>query len=239
MKIFAYNLCVDFISKVDGQNYDFSLISFAELMGHLFKGKNFDDQVYYVEARNEEAFLDEVFELQGNDIWRGLRVTIKLVFPSPRALEDALDSFLDRFKHKDAAGGLVENEKGEYLCIYSRSRWSLPKGGVEWREKEEAAAVREVMEESGLQEVELQKPLLKTYHTFRRKKNWVLKVTHWYKMTASSSEVLIPQKEEGITDINWFDREAMRQIQKDTYPLIKEIFLTELGNGLAQSLPNE
>lgn len=236
MKIFAYNLCLEFICKEDGQNYHFSLISFAELMGHLFKGTDFDDQVFYVEAKQEDKFLQEIFELQTNDIWRGLRITIKLVYPSPSKMEDALDDFLDMFKHKDAAGGLVENEKGEYLCIYSRSRWSLPKGGVEWKEKVEVAAVREVKEESGITEVELNYPLLKTYHTFRRKRYWVLKVTHWYKMTASSSETLIPQKEEGITEIGWFGQEKVIQIQKETYPLLREIWQAELNNGLPQQV---
>ncbi len=236
MKIFAYNLCLEFVSKGEGQNYEFSLISFADLMGHLFKGMDFDDQVFYVEARHEEVFLQEVFELQTNDIWRGLRVTIKLVFPSSRVKEDFLDDFLDMFKHKDAAGGLVENEKGEYLYIYSRSRWSLPKGGVEWREEVEAAALREVQEEAGLIEVEVLHPLLKTYHTFRRKRYWVLKITHWYKMKASSEEVLVPQKEEGITDINWFSQDQLLEIQKETYPLIREILLSERSIKLQEQI---
>lgn len=239
MKIFAYNLCLEFISKGDKQNYDFSLITYAELMGHLFKGMDFEDQVFYVEARKDDEFLKEVFELQANDIWRGLRVTIKLVYPSPSAMEYALDDFLDMFKHKDAAGGLVENEKGEYLCIYSRSRWSFPKGGVEWREEVDAAAVREVQEESGLKEVELLNPLLQTYHTFRRKRNWVLKTTHWYKMLASSSETLIPQKEEGITEINWFPKKQLVQIQKESYPLIREILVANFNEGLLEPISEE
>lgn len=239
MKIFAYNLCLEFICKGDGQNYEFSLISFAELMGQLFKGMDFDDQVFYVEAKPGEDFLKEVFDLQRNDVWRGLRLSIKLVYTSPKGMEDAVEHFWDLFKHKDAAGGLVENEKGEYLCIYNRSRWSLPKGGVEWKEEVEVAAVREVMEESGLKNVTLLHPLLKTYHTFRRRRNWVLKTTHWYKMKASSSETLIPQKEEGITDINWFPKEKMLQIQKESYPLLREILQADLSNGLPQPTAEE
>jgi ADP-ribose pyrophosphatase YjhB (NUDIX family) len=236
LTFFAYNLCLHFTEKKSEQNYEFSPISFADLMSHLFKGMDFKHQVFYVEARNDQDFQQEVFDLQANDIWRELPVHIKLVFPNVGDKEAFIQSFKDRFRHMDAAGGLVENEKGEYLCIYSRKLWSLPKGGVEWREEIIDAAVREVQEETGLQEVEVTEAFPPTFHSFRRKRYWVMKTTYWFKMRASSEEILVPQASEGITDIAWFTKERWLNESPPTYPLIREMFEVEFARSLEQKV---
>ena len=53
-----------------------------------------------------------------------------------------------------AGGGLVLNEKGELLMIYRRGKWDLPKGKLDEGETIEECAVREVMEETGVVNVE-------------------------------------------------------------------------------------
>ena len=63
-----------------------------------------------------------------------------------------------------AAGGLVENEKGEILMMFRRGFWDLPKGKLDEGESIETCAVREVQEETGLQNVQLIYFLCKTYH---------------------------------------------------------------------------
>ena len=109
-------------------------MSFDELMGYFFKGTDFPGQVFYVAAEKNETFADHLFELQKNDVFRDIPATVKVVFASQRAKEDFLSPWLDRFKLVDAAGGMVQNEKGEYLCIFNRNKWTLPKGRVEWLE---------------------------------------------------------------------------------------------------------
>ena len=74
-----------------------------------------------------------------------------------------------------AAGGLVTNSKGEFLLIHRKGKWDLPKGKLDRGESVEAAAVREVEEECGIQGVQLLEPLVATYHTYPYKDGTALK----------------------------------------------------------------
>ncbi|MFT7452762.1 MAG: 8-oxo-dGTP pyrophosphatase MutT (NUDIX family) [Patescibacteria group bacterium] len=118
---------------------------------------------------------------------------------------DALWSdFKSLYRIITAAGGLVYNPDGEVLAIHRIGFWDLPKGKIEKGEKKKMAAVREVMEETGLKKVKLEHKLITTYHTYRhpRKDNRVLKKTFWYRMS-SADEGLTPQAEEGIEKAIW------------------------------------
>ncbi len=232
MKIFALNLCLTFHTKQDFKHYTFDLMTFEELMGYFFKGTSIEHQQLYVKAEHTETFLRQVFELQQNSIWRETSVYVSFVFDDPDQLAAFQAAFLDKFRPKAAAGGLVVNEKGEYLSIFNRQRWSLPKGGVEWREEIEDAALREVKEETGLKRLEVDEKLLETYHTFYRGRRWVLKTTHWYRMHASSSETLVPQAEEYIEEVKWLSKEAWQADDLPTYPLIRHLFEFEFSKGL-------
>lgn len=227
MTIFAYNLCLQFVVAGKDTQYQFQTISFAELMSYFFKGLEHEQQQFYVEASTADAFVQDVFELQGNDVWRDIEASVAFVFPSEKVREEFLKKFLSRFKEKEAAGGIVTNAEGEYLFIQSRGRWSFPKGGIEWLEKPDMAAVREVQEETGLQEVLLQEAAAPTYHTFSRKDGWMMKVTHWYRMTTSSHQVLVPQQEEGITDVRWISKADWINGTWDTYPLVRHLMEQE------------
>ena len=49
------------------------------------------------------------------------------------------------------AGGVVLNASGEVLLLrYTRGGWTFPKGHIEPGEQDEEAAVREVLEETGI-----------------------------------------------------------------------------------------
>src|SRR3569833_145078 len=50
----------------------------------------------------------------------------------------------------EAAGGVVENDKGDLLFIYRNIKWDLPKGKLEIGEMKKVGAVREVEEECGI-----------------------------------------------------------------------------------------
>ena len=55
-----------------------------------------------------------------------------------------------------SAGGVVVNQRGQVLVVNQRGNsWSLPKGHVDPGETLEAAARREIYEESGLTQLEL------------------------------------------------------------------------------------
>jgi len=122
-----------------------------------------------------------------------------------------------------AAGGLVKNERKEYLFIYRNDKWDLPKGKIEKGEGIKEGAVREVEEECGITVKNLGKKICKTYHAYIYKGEVVLKKSYWFKMKATGQDKLKPQKEEGITDARWFTREKTDIITKNTFPSILQV----------------
>ncbi len=123
----------------------------------------------------------------------------------------------------EAAGGLVKNEKKEYLFIYRLDKWDLPKGKIEKGETIKDAAVREVEEECGIVVKKLGKKIGKTYHAYISKGEVVIKKSYWFKMKTEGFDKLKPQKEEGITDARWFAKDKMAPITKNTFPSIAEV----------------
>lgn len=227
MKIFALNLSISFASHNSKRSYEFEPISFEELMAHLFKGLEFPDQQFYVLAENNEKFQQDIFELQANDLWRQLDLSVAFIFPSDAQIQKFLAEYRDRFRETDAAGGIVSNENEEYLMIFNRNRWTLPKGGVEWGESIEEAALREVKEETGIDEAKLINKIGETYHTFRRRGKWNLKTTHWYEMTGNAEAELNPQAEENIEDVRWMGREEWLTHAMGSYPLVRQVMEEE------------
>ena len=118
-----------------------------------------------------------------------------------------------------AGGGLVLNDAGELLMIYRRGKWDLPKGKLDEGETIEACAVREVMEETGLTDVERGKLIEISYHDYydRFLKEEVIKETYWYLMKAKGEQVVSPQTEEDITDIRWVKGEELEACLADSY----------------------
>ena len=101
-----------------------------------------------------------------------------------------------------AAGGIVLNEYGELLVIFRKGYWDLPKGHINKNEKKRHAAIREVMEETGIKHITIGQKAGKTYHIYKQGKKRHLKISHWYFMKAPK-QPLSPQVEEDITDARW------------------------------------
>ena len=68
-----------------------------------------------------------------------------------------------------AAGGLVRNEKNEFLMIYKNKKWDLPKGKVDVNELYPNAAVREVSEETNVMNLQIISSLFSTFHIYKDK----------------------------------------------------------------------
>ncbi len=117
-------------------------------------------------------------------------------------LDQLWNDFQSHFERVEAAGGVVRNPDGQVLVIFRRGFWDLPKGKIDAGESPEEAAVREVKEETGLNQVVRQDLLMPTYHTYREKGRRILKCTHWYGMD-STQEELKPQAEENIELAEW------------------------------------
>ena len=151
---------------------------------------------------------------------KGSKKNYFLVDECPKMLFKAIKKKCVSIK---AAGGIVENNKGEYLFIFRNKKWDLPKGKVEKEEKVKAAGVREVEEECGVKIEKRGKRLCKTYHIYELNAKVVLKSTSWYKMEVKGKPKLIPQKEEGITTALWVNELGIKSKLKNTYPLIMEV----------------
>jgi len=134
-----------------------------------------------------------------------------------------LKKFLKKLPKVLAGGGKVYNDKGDILFIYRNSKWDLPKGRVDGKETIEAAALREVEEETGVKDLEIIKPLEITYHIFKRNGRHRIKITHWFEMRTSYTGDLIPEANEGITNVEWLNAEQTKRALENSYGNIKEL----------------
>jgi len=149
------------------------------------------------------------------------RVTsIALFSDTPEAL---WKDFTALYRCIEAAGGLVENEEGQLLMIFRRGWWDLPKGKIDAGESAEAAAVREVEEETGISGLQLHSLFDTTYHTYRDDKNRrCLKITYWYLLSAKR-QPLLPQAEEDIEQAVWVDRRELAAEPRRLYASLRDL----------------
>lgn len=131
--------------------------------------------------------------------------------------------FTGGFHLVQAAGGAIDDGQGRLLAIHRLGRWDLPKGKVEPGETVEAAALREVREECGLQQVEMVAPLCETWHTYTRDGLRQLKCTHWFRMKADPAQRLLAQAEEDIDAVKWLDAADRDLMRAATYPSLKPV----------------
>jgi ADP-ribose pyrophosphatase YjhB (NUDIX family) len=100
--------------------------------------------------------------------------------------------------------------------------WGLPKGHVERGEAAEETAVREVMEETGIEEVELREALATIDWFFRDGPDLIHKYCHFFLMETATSGTE-PQLEEGITECIWLPlQEALVTLTYDNARAVLE-----------------
>jgi len=143
-----------------------------------------------------------------------------LITTEPKSLFNA---FRKDYKIVEAAGGLVKDKDNRILFIFRRGKWDLPKGKIEKDERKQHAAMREVIEETGLDTLKIVRRLDKTYHIYTEKNIHILKKTYWYEMVAIKAGPLHPQTEEDITDIRWVEPDNLNEVLSNTYPLVAEL----------------
>lgn len=111
-----------------------------------------------------------------------------------------------RARLETSAGGVVIRREGDahlYLLIRdSYGNWGFPKGHVEPGELPEDAARREVLEETGLDDVRLRAAIHTIDWYFRFRGRLVHKVCHFFLMETDDRRTS-PQRDEGITACRW------------------------------------
>ncbi len=128
------------------------------------------------------------------------------------------------FKEVNAGGGLVSNRRGDFLLISRNGLWDLPKGHQEEGEDISATALREVMEETGIDKLALRDLICVTDHCYRRNGQWHLKHTWWFDMLYTDPTDLTPQREEDISKAAWVAKSSLPAFLLTTYPSITEVF---------------
>jgi 8-oxo-dGTP pyrophosphatase MutT (NUDIX family) len=181
--------------------------------------KETDFQLFLLESIDIRQLVIKIFQNKINKAY--------LYHPDEKEILRTLKS---KLRVNKAGGGLVYNSKGEVLFIFRNGKWDLPKGGVEKGEKNKAAALREVEEETGVTGLQPMKKLQKTYHIFKRNGAYKLKITHWYEMKTDFDGVLFPQADEGIEKAEWLNPEQIKEALKNSYQNIKLLFEAENGN---------
>lgn len=170
----------------------------------------------------------EYYRLSSSEFSRAKIVKIFETFNTIEVATDSVEQLFEQmlreFKFVEAAGGLVENERGEYLMMYRRGRWDLPKGHIEPYESSEICALREVEEETGLKELEIAHFLCNTYHAYAVYGVWELKQTAWYAMRGASARPLVPQREEGIERVCWCSKAEVEENLRHSFPTIGDVF---------------
>ena len=172
---------------------------------------------FHFKQPSDISALVEMFELSS---------TLEKIYIPSAEPEDCYKKICGEFREVNAAGGLVENRRGDYLLIKRDGLWDLPKGHQEAGEDIKVTALREVQEETGVDDLSLGDLICVTDHCYKRDGIWHLKHTWWYRMYYLKPLDLTPQTEEDITKAAWVAKSSLPPFLKNTYPSIKEVFLT-------------
>ena len=146
--------------------------------------------------------------------------SIRLVGDNEKLL---LKKFLELLPNVVAGGGKVLNSEGRILFIFRNGQWDLPKGKAENKETIDQTALREVEEETGVEDLKITKPLEITYHIFKRNDKYFIKKTYWFEMFSTYTGDLKPQKNEGITKVKWVSPKKLIKVRKNIYANIEAL----------------
>ena len=138
-------------------------------------------------------------------------------------IDELRNSFSSCFKQIKASGGLVKNSKGEFLIVKRNDIWDLPKGKNEPGESAKQAAIREVNEECGINNLKIIREITKTYHTYILNDKPILKETTGFEMITTANNIPVPQTDENISEVRWVNSGNTDFIVENTYSSIIEV----------------
>lgn len=228
MKIFLNERTVEFVVKPPENFFPSDMVLEYQTPGKL--------QEALLDFERYEKYRKFIIVDHADEATKQGTGTTGTVSPIPET-STAFREFMSLFKFIPAAGGLVKNEKGEFLFIHRLGFWDLPKGKIDRKDMGETgseiheqasarnAAIREVKEETGLRSVSITGNLPSTWHIYTAREKRILKQTTWFEMATDSSQPLKPQTSEGIFLVKWTPPEAIHCILTHTYASIRELLL--------------
>jgi ADP-ribose pyrophosphatase YjhB (NUDIX family) len=135
-----------------------------------------------------------------------------------------IETFESNYEMRVAAGGWAWNEHKELLMIFRENHWDLPKGHLDEGETIEECAMREVEEETGVSNLEIDSKIAISRHIYEYKGQMVLKITHWFQMKTKKGDALVPQIEEGIEKAEWVTQNDIDDYFNQSWESLKEVY---------------
>ncbi|HEX6333870.1 MAG TPA: NUDIX domain-containing protein [Flavisolibacter sp.] len=173
------------------------------------------EETIFIDEYNSHTVKAMLHEMEQPQILRGVFLH--------ENVEEALRAFKKRFTVIRAAGGLVYNPKKELLFIFRRGRWDLPKGKIDPGETADTCALREISEETGLENASIVSPLHTSYHTYHENGKFLLKETEWFLMKAPAQQDFTPQEDEDIEKCEWVKVDALQSYLDNTHASIVDV----------------
>lgn len=185
-----------------------------------------NESFYALSKQNTEDFLIAKYDGKVKNLFHYIDQCEKssrlngIVITHPD-LDLLFNDFNSIYKRMDAAGGIITNTNNQILMMLRREMWDLPKGKIEKNESPEQAAIREVLEETGIVVSTKITHIHDSYHTYKLKDTRILKKTYWYKMQYESGS-LNPQTEEDISLLEWANPKEVLKFE-NIYSNIKDV----------------
>ncbi len=186
-----------------------------------------NQSIQFVKNFNNQLFENDNIEVYQYHSYRAMlsvisdfidkNITKQLYIYCPERLAEVFSFFKSKYIEVKAGGGLVKNKEDEYLFIFRRGKWDLPKGKIDKGETIKECAIREIEEETGIDRLEIIKKLPDTYHIYLEKNKTILKHCYWFLMQTDSENELKPQTMEDITKAEWLDENQLNKVLNNTY----------------------
>jgi 8-oxo-dGTP pyrophosphatase MutT (NUDIX family) len=128
-----------------------------------------------------------------------------------------------KFTFVQASGGFVHTDDHDVLLIFRRGKWDLPKGKLDDDEDLETCALREIKEETGLQQIKSEGKLSTTYHTYHQDGRYWLKESHWFLVHSAKQNQFVPQLDEDIEKCLWVPIDQLAPYMENTVGSIIDV----------------
>ncbi|HEX8314599.1 MAG TPA: NUDIX domain-containing protein [Flavisolibacter sp.] len=171
--------------------------------------------IIYIDELNSPAIKTMLQQLEQEDFYGGVLYH--------HDLNELLESVKTHLTVIQAAGGLVRTDQNEILLIFRKGKWDLPKGKLDEGEDLASCALREIKEETGAANLQIEKPLQITYHTYHEKGKHILKESHWFLVKTGANSPLTPQREEDIEKCEWVPVEHLSPYLDNMHASINDL----------------